>query len=203
MKTRLAAALAGLFVILSAFTPQADATPSEADIQSVVSDVAALDYLVKDATPAETAQVVFRVIRSIQGSTASKADKRKAIALVVARAVAYKPGQAPEMVAELASMVKDDLILPVVVSSAIVAAEADSVAVLDALTERFKNDKALLKTINDAANSPVEPLTPPVVKDINNMIREMRKAAVPVIPAQEPTTVPLVPPPIGGRYPGQ
>lgn len=195
--------MAGVLAISSFFAQQAGAKPSEQDIKGVVQDVATLDELVKDITPAETAAVVLRVIKSIDASRMSDAEKKRAIAMVVARAVAYKPEQAAEMIVELVSIMKNDALLPTVAAAAVIAAEGNSTAVIDALTARFKNDKALLQVINDAANEPAGPLTPPVVKDIQDMVREMRLAAVPLVPAQEPTTAPLVPPLVGGKYEGQ
>ena len=163
MKSRLAAGLAGILAMLSLLAPQAGAKPSDSDIQSIVKDVAELDYLVKDASPGETAGVVLRVVKSIQGARMSQAEQKKAIALVVARAVAYKPEQAPEMMSELVASLNDNALLPVVASAAIIAAEGNSTAVFDAMASRFKNDPTLLKTITESANAPVEPLTPPLV----------------------------------------
>lgn len=203
MKTRLVTVLAGILAMLSLLAPQAGAKPSENDIQSVLKDETALDNLVKDATAVESADVVLRVIKRIQKSSASEAAKKRAIALVVARVVAYKPEQAPEMMAELVSKLNDNALLPVVVSAAVIAAGWNSIAVFDAMAAKFKGDPILLKTITDSANAPVVVLTPPLVKDIEEMIRIMRLAAVPIIPAQEPTTVPLVPPLVAGRYAGQ
>lgn len=206
MKRALRATIAVL-VLSALLTPGANAepaTPSAADIAEVVKDVATLDYMIKDMTPVATANVVVRVISNIRGSkTLSAAAQKKAIALVVARAVFYKPEQAAEMMAQLVRVLKNDVIISVVVSAAIIAAEGNSAAVFDAMVAQITNDPGALKLVTAAASSPVEPLTAAVVKDVQDMIRVMKLAAVPVIPAQEPTTVPLVPPIPGGRYPGQ
>lgn len=204
MKKQIVMALIVVAAMVSVLpVPAAAEEPSQSDIQRIVKDVAEMDEIIKDLTPSETAAVVVRVIKSIEDSKMTKAEKKRAIALVVARAVAYKPEQAPDMMAALVVSMKSSLLLPIVVSAAIIAAEGNSTAVCDAMLAQFRDDRALLKIISESANTPVDLLTPPVIKEIQDMIREMRRAAVPIIPAQEPTTVPLVPPLVPGRYPGQ
>jgi len=148
----LVAATVALGVTVAAmadFTP-----PTDAQIEGLLADTTQLESLIKDATPAQIADVVLKAIAKAEASTElTDAQKKQVIVLLSARATVLSGPSAPEVIALVAKDCSATA-LPVVVAAAAVASGKQSDSIVNAVVAALGADSPEATVARNAARDP-------------------------------------------------
>jgi len=207
-----------LIILLAATSCMAAELPEYQQLAFAADNPHLMLRMLKRHSIKDAARITVEAIRFLKESLATKEEQQSHAAILTAALIIIAGDEASSVLTTLVEGLSPDL-LPIITASAVFTSGEQSAQMFSTILAAIDSiSETLNKSLRSAASNPASVLNGNTLTAIQNMTKITYFGVVPIVPAQERTTVPVVPtqvmvgappgatntpPPIAERYPGQ